>query len=482
MVGRGAAAAAGNVQEAGLGELAHQARGHVGRLVEAGIAHRVGQAGVGVAAHRHLARHLAQLLDVGPHQRGAQRAVQADGNRPGVAHRMPEGRDRLARQDAAGGVRHGARDDDRQALAGVVHQLVHREDGGLGIERVEDGFDQEDIRAAVQQALGLLVVGVAQGVEVDVTGAGVVDVRADGRGARRGAEGTRHVARFVRRRIPVAGDAGDLRGHKVHLVGQLGQVVVFLRNRGGAEGVGLDQVSAGGEVLLVDLADDIGPREQQQLVVALQVLGVVLEALAAVVGLGQLVALDHRAHRAVEHGDALLEQGRQALGAGVGDGLHGGAILAARAIASPSWAQEALPPRSGVLGAAGSASTASMAAMTASCAAWWPRKSSIIAPAQIWPMGLAMPLPAMSGAEPCTGSNRLGHSRVGFRLAEGATAMVPVQAGPRSDRMSPNRLLATTTSKACGRCTKCAQRMSMWNLSTDTPGNCAAMASTRSSQ
>ena len=34
----------------------------------------------------------------------------------------------------------------------------------------------------------------------------------------------------------------------------------------------------------------------------------VLEALAAVVGLGQLVALDHRAHRAVEDHDALLEQ------------------------------------------------------------------------------------------------------------------------------------------------------------------------------
>ena len=54
-----------------------------------------------------------------------------------------------------------------------------------------------------------------------------------------------------------------------------------------------------------------------------------------------------------------------------------------------------------------------MAASMASWASRWPRKSSISAPDQIWPMGLAMPLPAMSGAEPCTGSNRLGHSRVG---------------------------------------------------------------------
>jgi hypothetical protein len=33
------------------------------------------------------------------------------------------------------------------------------------------------------------------------------------------------------------------------------------------------------------------------------------------------------------------------------------------------------------------------------------RCSSMSAPDQIWPMGLAIPLPAMSGAEPCTGSN-----------------------------------------------------------------------------
>ena len=62
----------------------------------------------------------------------------------------------------------------------------------------------------------------------------------------------------------------------------------------------------------------------------------------------------------------------------------------------------------------------------------------------------------MSGAEPCTGSNSDGCSRVGLMLADGAMPIVPVQAGPRSLRMSPNRLLATTVSKICGRCTKWA--------------------------
>src|SRR5690625_5374254 len=73
----------------------------------------------------------------------------------------------------------------------------------------------------------------------------------------------------------------------------------------------------------------------------------------------------------------------------------------------------------------------------------------------------------MSGAEPCTGSNKEGYWRVGFRLADGATPMVPVQAGPKSERMSPKRLEATTTSKNSGCKTKRATMISIWCLSQD---------------
>ena len=57
----------------------------------------------------------------------------------------------------------------------------------------------------------------------------------------------------------------------------------------------------------MDLADHVGPREHEELVVALQVARVVAEALAAEVGLAELARLDHRAHRAVEDEDALGE-------------------------------------------------------------------------------------------------------------------------------------------------------------------------------
>ena len=64
--------------------------------------------------------------------------------------------------------------------------------------------------------------------------------------------------------------------------------------------------------------------------------------------------------------------------------------------------------------------------------------------------GLAIPLPAMSGAEPWTGSNMLGAVRSGFRLPEAARPIPPWRTAPRSVMMSPNMLVVTITSNRSG--------------------------------
>src|ERR1700737_29190 len=123
--------------------------------------------------------------------------------------------------------------------------------------------------------------------------------------------------------------------------------------------------------------------------------------------------------------------------------------LIAAVIAAPRSLVPALPPRSGVR-VPPSASTSAIARSTAAAAALSPKCSSIIAPDQIWPIGLAMPRPAMSGAEPCTGSTIEGYSRSGLMLPEGAMPIEPTTAGPRSDRMSPKRFEPPTTSNQWG--------------------------------
>jgi hypothetical protein len=114
-------------------------------------------------------------------------------------------------------------------------------------------------------------------------------------------------------------------------------LVIALRHAGRAEGVGFDHVGAGSEIFLVNLADHVWLRQRQQLVVALQeqlatarlrkglmfaaaatcavresmLAGAaleVLEALAAIILLGQLVLLDHRPHGAIQNQDALGQQ------------------------------------------------------------------------------------------------------------------------------------------------------------------------------
>ena len=101
--------------------------------------------------------------------------------------------------------------------------------------------------------------------------------------------------------------ARDARRGEVHLRDDPLESIVGLRDRRRVEGVGLEDVGAGFEVLRVDLAHDVGTRERQQVVVAAEVLVEVPEPLAAELRFRELVALDHRAHGAVQHEDALLQ-------------------------------------------------------------------------------------------------------------------------------------------------------------------------------
>jgi hypothetical protein len=61
--------------------------------------------------------------------------------------------------------------------AALGKRLEAGEDRRLGVERVENGFDEEDVRSAVDEASDLLAIGDPEVVEADRAEARIVDVR-----------------------------------------------------------------------------------------------------------------------------------------------------------------------------------------------------------------------------------------------------------------------------------------------------------------
>ena len=217
----------------------------------------------------------------------------------------PEGLHGLAREVAAAAVDDGHRQEERE----VRRHLLDRCDRGLPVEGVEHGLDEEDVDAALDQGARGLGVAVAQLVEGDVAIRRVLDPRRQREGDVGRTEGARDEAVLE----CVRGLAREARPLQVHLVGQVLEAEVRLRNARRGEGVGGDDVRAGFEVLAVDLGHELGLREAQDVAVVAQRLGVVAEPMAAEVLVAEALVLEHDAHRSVEDHDPALEEPLEAL-------------------------------------------------------------------------------------------------------------------------------------------------------------------------
>mmetsp|Transcript_6771 Transcript_6771/g.28513 ORF Transcript_6771/g.28513 Transcript_6771/m.28513 type:complete len:200 (+) Transcript_6771:1962-2561(+) len=118
--------------------------------------------------------------------------------------------------------------------------------------------------------------------------------------------------------------------------------------------------------------------------------------------------------------------------------------------------------------------------MRAAASGWWRENLSIMAADRIVASGLAMPLPAISGALPWDGSYKpllLASSE-----ADGSMPIEPVSIAASSDRMSPNILPVTTTSNFLGALTSCMAALSTYMWSSSTSGYWACTSVTTSFQ
>ena len=195
MRGRGATAAAGNVKETRLRKFLQERRGVLRRLVV--FAERVRQPGVRVQAGFYVGD-FRQLFNVRAQILGAERAIQPDREGAGMRDRIPERFGGLAGKRAAAGIGNRAGHHDRHVQAMAPEIVVDGEQRRFAVQRVEYGFDHEQIDAAVHQTAHAFCVAGHQLVERDVAEARVIDVRRNRRGAAGGAEHAGDETRLTR--------------------------------------------------------------------------------------------------------------------------------------------------------------------------------------------------------------------------------------------------------------------------------------------
>ena len=257
---------------------------------------------------------MRQLLEEGRHFVRSKRAVQSDHERTRVRGGIEKRFHGLPAQRSTGAVRHCARDDQRYAAPALLERVRDREKSRLRVQSVEDGLDEQEIDAALEQAVDLVAIAALDLVEGDGAEAGIVHVRrergGDGKGTKRPSDEAPGIGTDLLDRLPCEPRRGD-----VHLVRDRAQfriiddalkklgILASARSRlvkekfvqadgGGAEGIGLEHVGAGLKIFLVHALDCGRAGEEEQFVRAFEVLPFpIAKTVAAIVSLAQVQAL-----------------------------------------------------------------------------------------------------------------------------------------------------------------------------------------------
>ena len=218
-----------------------------------------------------------------------------------------EGRERLAREGATRAVAHRDAHHDRESLPATFKHFVGGKEGGFGIERVEDGLDEDEVDPTLHQSINLLAIDRGQIHEGHRTSCRIVDIGADGGRAVGRPHPTRHKARAcaVLSHELIGHPPRNLRPFQIELPHKLLALVVGHRNALAREGVGGQDVSSCRQVTAGNIVHHVGTSEVEQVVVPLQLAGQVGEGFVAEILFFQPVGLNHSAHCPIQNENAL---------------------------------------------------------------------------------------------------------------------------------------------------------------------------------
>ena len=203
-----------------------------------------------------------------------------------MTHRVPESFDRLSGQDTSRCIGHCAGHHHGQTLATGLEDFFDCKNSRLGVQRIKNRFNQNQVDTTIEQAVELLGVGRTQFLKGHITRTGIVDIRRDRGGFRLRAQGTRNKARTLKRTELITRDTCQACGLQIQLISELGQIIVTLGNRGRTKGVGFYDIGTGLEIPFVNRLNDVRTHDRQQFIVALDVFAMLGETRASKIRFG----------------------------------------------------------------------------------------------------------------------------------------------------------------------------------------------------
>ena len=229
-----------------------------------------------------------------------------------MVHGRVERLDRLPGKRAAAHIGQRTGNHHRNPGLALARKFPDGKDRRLRIQRIEKGFDQDQVGPPVDQSPHLIVISLLQFVERNRAGSRTVYIGRDRRRTVTRSDGSRNEPRLrgVRERKTVGRRTGQRSGCTANVVNVKIEHLVGQRKCVRIERIGRNNIGASLQVSLMDFGQDIGPRQRKRLVAPFERHRPVSEHIASVILLTQAIGLHHRAQTAVQHQDTAGQLGK----------------------------------------------------------------------------------------------------------------------------------------------------------------------------
>ena len=254
-------------------------------------------------------RTTSQLLQERLQLLGTERAIQANGENRCMLYGSQKSIQCLAGQGTSSRIGHRDGKHQRNLPTDFFHCFHSCINSSLGIERIEDRFYQDGIYPTLKQGFHLFLIGIRQLIESNGTESRVVHIGTHGASLVGRSYRACHKTRLLRILgcIFIRQFTGKLGCSQVDFPTIVLHMIIRHRNALCIEGIGLDDIRPCFQILAMDVTDDIGSRQTQQ-VVTLHLSGLLHKTIPTKFLFREIIFLYHGSQRSIQYQDALTNQ------------------------------------------------------------------------------------------------------------------------------------------------------------------------------